>query len=613
MGAVAIVATFLRFYLIDEKAIWMDEAFSLWVARHGLTEIWRWLIRIDQHPPLYYSLLHVWIGLFGDLQGAVRTLSALASALTVPVFYAAARRLLDRPLAMIAVTILAVSPFHVRFAQETRMYALLTLEMACVLFFLARLPTPSASPPVQHQQSAHASQDPLLSQGRAMRRRRTAPGLRRDWIGLAVAQALVMLTHNTAAVYLPVALNAAMGIIFLLSRRVVRSEQKEVKGVLSPHLSAAAGPPEFWIRWIKFQGLALLLWLPWAMPFAIQVIGVEREFWLPPPWPRLALDTFHNFHFAFLPSDLPLLPVWMGAYPVLALVGLVGLLSQGCRLKGAYISMAGRWRRRPPKQKTLQDDRTATSLLRLSRAEAHSTFSDNSGSAILLACLFTLPHIIALLVSLHRPIYSDHTLIWTTLPYFLLVAAGIRTLSQALARFPHAGSDTEGIAAEAGTGRYAGLLPTARRGLQAAILLAVLALSGLSLNGYYFYFQKEGWDQAASHVAQHARPGDVIFFNATWVQIPFEYYYRHYGLDTELRGLPVDLFERGILEPKMTETETPYIHQLIAERKRVWLVYSHDWYTDPTKIIPREIEKSLQETGRAKFVGLQVIRYEARE
>jgi len=102
VSAVAVAAGLLRFYRIDEKSIWLDEAFSLWIARHSLWESWRWLIRIDQHPPLYYSLLHLWIGVFGDLPGAVRALSALASTLTVPLFYAAARRLLDWPAAAIA-------------------------------------------------------------------------------------------------------------------------------------------------------------------------------------------------------------------------------------------------------------------------------------------------------------------------------------------------------------------------------------------------------------------------------------------------------------------------------------------------------------------------------
>jgi len=148
--------------------------------------------------------------------------------------------------------------------------------------------------------------------------------------------------------------------------------------------------------------------------------------------------------------------------------------------------------------------------------------------------------------------------------------------------------------------------------IQTGLLFTILVLSGLSLNGYYFWFEKEGWDKAATYIAENARTGDLIVFNATWVQIPFDYYYRHYGTDTELRGLPVDLFDRGVLEPQMEPGDIPYLHELVDSRQRLWLVYSHDWYTDSTQIIPREIGRSLREVERKRFIGLQVIRYEAR-
>lgn len=578
LGAVTAAACFLRFYRIGEKSIWLDEAFSVWVARHTLWEGWSWLVRVDQHPPLYYSLLHLWIGLFGEMQGAVRTLSALVSTLTVPIFYGAARGLLDRRAAGIAVVILAVSPFHVQFAQETRMYALLTLEVACVLFFLARLLT---------------NRDP--------------PG--RDWVGLAVAQALAMLTHNTAAVYLPVALNAAMGIIFLLSpsgsgdrsgmlaRRTASPEPAiEPEGVEKAD-GAATDSDAFWILWVRHQGLAFLLWLPWAMPFIIQTIDVEKGFWLPPPWPELVLDTFRSFHFAFLSSDFPVRSLWMWSYPVLVCAGVVGLLRRG------NWSIDG-LRRHPARPAEEEHKREGGSA---------STSWPGGGTALLLVCLFAVPHIVALLVSLHRPIYSERSLIWTTLPYFLLVAAGIRFLcGPGLTRLSSAAQRASEWAAPGGAGRFAAFLLMVRQGAQPVILLAILTLSGLSLNGYYFWYPKEGWDQAAAYIAEQVEPGDVIVFNATWVQIPFAYYYGRYGLDTELKGLPVDLFESGQLEPTMSESDAPRVQALLDGRERVWLVYSHSWYSDPEGIIPRELGKLFREDGQAQFAGIQVIRFAGR-
>ncbi len=505
-----LLAVFLRFYLIGAKTLWLDEAFSVWVARHGLWEQWRWLIRIDQHPPLYYGLLRGWIGLFGDGPAAVRALSALCSSLAAPLFYGAARRLFDGPTGLVALFILAVSPFHVRFAQETRMYGLLTLEVAAALFFLSTVLT-----------------------------RRDAP--RRHWMGLAVAQAAIMLTHNTAAVYFPAAVNLAVAGLVWLDRRT-GSGKLDVSG-------------DFLCRWVRYQGLALLLWSPWAVPFVIQAVGVDRQFWLWPPTPGMVYDTFRNFNFAFLPGWLPVQPLWMLLYGLFFLLGLVALGRRPRRL-------------------------------------------------LLLLSLLAVPHLLALLVSLRRPIYYDRTLIWTTLPYYLLLAVGVRALTDrtrwALAFAP-------------ATLRPPRLPARALYGLQTGALALILVLSGLSLGGYYWGFQKEGWDQAAAYVAEHVGPDDVIVFNATWVQIPFEYYYRHYGKDTELRGLPVDLFDRGVLEPIMAESDVPYLHELVRGRERVWLVYSHDWYTDPKKIIPRELARDLRVVDRRKFPGLQVIRYERQE
>ena len=581
---IAVVAGILRFYRIDEKSIWLDEAFSLWIARHSLWEGWRWLIEVDQHPPFYYSLLHSWIWLFGPLEGAVRTLSALASTLTVPVFYAGCRRLLDRQTAFVAVGILAVSPFHVQFGQETRMYALLTLEVAFVIYYLARLVSS-----------------------------RVPKG--RDWVGLAVAQALVMLTHNTAAVYLPVALNAAAGLIFLLFPSgigrdagdgqekeehaevdSVDGSQKDSSNISAPAqrevASAAARKAEtdaFWLNWVKFQGLAVLLWLPWAVPFVIQVIDVGSGFWLPPPWPNLVLDTFRNFHFAFLPSDLPWRPVGMWGYSVLAGVGLVGMLAGGSTLSREL-------RRR---HRGGQGDRSESN-------KSAVRYADSDRAAILIVCLFAIPHIVALIVSLRSPIYAERPLIWTTLPYFMLVAAGIRFLGGPLKR---------GILEIFDLRRrvsIAGLVSIVRVSAQISGLVGILVLSGLSLNGYYFWFQKEGWDRAASYVAEQVEPADMIVFNATWVQIPFEYYYERYELDTELKGLPVDLFDRGELEPRMEEGDVFRIQELLAGREQVWLVYSHNWYSDPEGIIPRELGKIFGESEQAEFPGIQIIRFAGR-
>ena len=77
----------------------------------------------------------------------------------------------------------------------------------------------------------------------------------------------------------------------------------------------------------------------------------------------------------------------------------------------------------------------------------------------------------------------------------------------------------------------------------------------------------------------------------------------------ERRGAPVDLFDRGILEPKMAEADLPRLRSLLRNRERVWLIYSHDWYTDPQQLIPATLDDALTIADSQQLRGLQVRLY----
>ncbi len=111
----------LRFW--TRSPLWLDEALSVNIARLPIGQIPE-ALRHDGHPPLYYMLLHGWMALFGQGNFAVRTLSGLWSVAAFPLLWIAARRLGGRQVALYAVTLLAVSPFAVRYGTETRMYAM---------------------------------------------------------------------------------------------------------------------------------------------------------------------------------------------------------------------------------------------------------------------------------------------------------------------------------------------------------------------------------------------------------------------------------------------------------------------------------------------------------
>lgn len=113
----------LRF--LTRSGLWLDEALSVNIAELPLGEI-AGALRQDGHPPLYYYLLHVWIGVVGDGDVAVRALSGAVAVASLPLAYLAGRRIGGRALGLIALGVFSLTPFLIRYGTETRMYALVT-------------------------------------------------------------------------------------------------------------------------------------------------------------------------------------------------------------------------------------------------------------------------------------------------------------------------------------------------------------------------------------------------------------------------------------------------------------------------------------------------------
>ncbi|MEA2282993.1 MAG: mannosyltransferase [Solirubrobacteraceae bacterium] len=125
-------------------AYWMDEGISVGIASHHLTAIPA-LLRQDGSPPLYYLLLHLWIGVAGRSETATHALSALFAVACVPVAWWLARTLWGARAGWAAALLTALSPPLTYHGQETRMYSLVALLSllaagAFVAAFLDRRP-----------------------------------------------------------------------------------------------------------------------------------------------------------------------------------------------------------------------------------------------------------------------------------------------------------------------------------------------------------------------------------------------------------------------------------------------------------------------------------------
>ncbi len=114
----------LRFW--TRSHLWLDEALSVNISRLPLGDIPE-ALRHDGHPPLYYGLLHGWMSVFGETDRAVRALSGVLAVAALPLMWFAGRRVGGRTVAWLAVVLLALNPWALRYATEARMYSLVVV------------------------------------------------------------------------------------------------------------------------------------------------------------------------------------------------------------------------------------------------------------------------------------------------------------------------------------------------------------------------------------------------------------------------------------------------------------------------------------------------------
>ncbi len=171
-----IFGSYLRFHDNNHKLFWYDEVHSaLWYSGHNLQESFAELAgrevgveelrdvqRLDQdsdlrsvvetiigrdpqHTPLYYLALNLWAKVTGDSIGALRSLSAVANLLMLPLLFWLCLELSGSSrAAWIAVTLVAISPFHIVYSQEARQYTfflLMVVAASSSLLWTLRSPT----------------------------------------------------------------------------------------------------------------------------------------------------------------------------------------------------------------------------------------------------------------------------------------------------------------------------------------------------------------------------------------------------------------------------------------------------------------------------------------
>lgn len=152
-----VIGIFFRFVNLDRKVYWVDETYtSLRISGYrqideskdvfdghevGIKDLQKYQrtspekgiidtinsLALDdpQHPPLYYLMARFWVQCFGDSVAVTRSFSIITSLLAFPCIYWLCRELFESSLVgWVAMALIAVSPFHVLYAQQAREYSL---------------------------------------------------------------------------------------------------------------------------------------------------------------------------------------------------------------------------------------------------------------------------------------------------------------------------------------------------------------------------------------------------------------------------------------------------------------------------------------------------------
>jgi len=122
------------------ECLWFDEIFGVHAAAHDWRGLWSFVAADLIHPPLFYALLKLWIAAGGESIPWLELFAYTTSLLCLVPFLLLARELsLGAAATNVALVVFAVSGYHIKYAQEVRMYALLLLLTLTSLWLFARL------------------------------------------------------------------------------------------------------------------------------------------------------------------------------------------------------------------------------------------------------------------------------------------------------------------------------------------------------------------------------------------------------------------------------------------------------------------------------------------
>jgi mannosyltransferase len=143
VGLIVVIGALLRLHNLDAESIWWDEAASWVQSKDSLFDL-IWRTAHDNYPPLHNLFLFVDIKLLGESEWSLRLPSVIFGVVNIVALYWLGTMTVGRSSGLIAAVLLTLSPFHLWYSQEARMYSLVALAAtlyAATCFYYLRSPS----------------------------------------------------------------------------------------------------------------------------------------------------------------------------------------------------------------------------------------------------------------------------------------------------------------------------------------------------------------------------------------------------------------------------------------------------------------------------------------
>ena len=214
------------------SSIWFDEAYSAYLVRGDLGQIWD-MTSVDVHPPFFYFALKMWSSIFGTTDIAMRFMSVFFGLIAIVFIFHLLKRFFGIRVAGLGTIFAAVSPMLVRYGQEMRMYTMVLAIVMAATYFLSL----------------------------ALDNAKEKKG-RKYFVIYAILIAMGMWTHYFAA-FAWIAHVVAIVVHFGGFKKLFKNKIV-FKRLLFTYI------------------FAVLLFVPWLPSFFKQIVTVQSGFWIPP-------------------------------------------------------------------------------------------------------------------------------------------------------------------------------------------------------------------------------------------------------------------------------------------------------------------------------------------